>query len=190
MDLLPHERQVAARVEELRAGGIWQGANNLLLREAVTKVTNVLRSASRAAADWERRGWPSGVRLQIAKAVEDAMAEFQAFAQSVLALPPHERAMFGAPPRGPSTHPGTAEAMTRERLRHEANQTAAVAAVDAVEAAGGYCVIVAPTQGFGNEAVQVVGIRWNALSEETRAVLRTFGHLVAGEIRRRQGIVN
>jgi hypothetical protein len=190
MDTQNHKRRISAPVEDLRAGGM--AGHNMFLQEKVKAVMSVLTSAAMAGADWARRGTMTPqIAAQIVKAVDDAMAEFEGWVKEVLALPPQERANWGVPKRQPN--PSHEHMQWRLRREHEATMGEVRAALDELDAAGAYAVIVAPTKPTdegGKETVQIVGVKLDQLSEATRATIQRHGRWCAAEVRSRRGLVN
>jgi hypothetical protein len=175
-------------VEECRALGLRDGAHNAFLQEFRTKALKTVADVARETEAFRRRGTMTAeIGVQMAVAEEKAVGELEAFAAEVRALSPRERSIYSMPKRE-VIHPGVAA--HQEAMRVQAEIDAAGDALNEIEAAGGYAVLVAPTTEGGRETVQVVGCKLDALSEATRTALRAYGHWCAREVRQRQGIVN
>lgn len=101
-----------------------------------------------------------------------------------------DRMKVGVPQ--PKPRPGPGEVQHREHLRLEQERADAIAAIEEIEAAGGYVVPVNDPLAQHidrTEVAMVAKLDVYTLSDTTRATLKNLGHVVAREARRRGGLV-
>lgn len=176
-------------VEECRALGLRDGSHNAFLQEVSVKAKKTVADVARETEAFQRRGTMTAqIAAQMATAEATAMGALEAFVREIRALTPRARSVYGLPVR--QAPPSYSDMVQRQNQQNEREQAAARAALDEIEAANGYAVLVAPTKEDGRETIQVVGVKLDALGEDTLNALRAYGHWAAAEVRQRQGIVN